>query len=137
MEGKDTTRTVRRFIDCINHHQVDALCGLMAEDHVFIDALGNAAKGRETLRRGWTEYFRMFPDYQMDPGEMTSVGSIIGIFGTARGTYAPDGILRAENRWEIPAAWKAVVHEGLVSEWRVYCNIEMVLKIVEKTKGKT
>lgn len=136
MDGKDTTEMVRRFINCINRHQVDALCGLMTEDHVFVDALGTTVKGRETLRQGWTEYFRMFPDYQMVPGEMTGAGDIIGVFGTARGTYAPDGILKSENHWEIPAAWKAVVHEGLVSEWRVYCNIETVVKIVEKSKIK-
>jgi len=32
--------------------------------------------------------------------------------------------LKAENRWETPAAWRAVVEGGLVAEWRVYTDNE-------------
>jgi ketosteroid isomerase-like protein len=136
LEHDKAFRTIQSFIDSINRHSVEGLCALISEDHVFIDALGGVARGKETLRRGWTGYFRMFPDYQIIQEKTTQSGNVIGIFGTARGTYAPDGILKSENRWEIPAAWEGVVSAGLVSEWRIYGNIETVLKIMERTKGK-
>jgi hypothetical protein len=135
LDSENTLQTIQSFIDSINRHSVEELCALISEDHVFIDALGGVARGRETLRRGWTGYFRMFPDYRIEQEGTTQSENIVGIFGTARGTYAPGGILKSENRWEIPAAWKGVVKEGLVSEWRIYYNIETVLKIMEKTKG--
>jgi hypothetical protein len=27
-----------------------------------------------------------------------------------------------KKRWQIAAAWKAVISDGLVAEWRVYCD---------------
>jgi len=40
------------------------------------------------------------------------------------------GNLLAEAHWEIPAAWKAVVHNERVSEWRVYADNEPVWKVM-------
>ena len=55
---------------------------------------------------------------------------MVGLFGTAQGTYSVNGKLVSENHWEIPAAWKAVVQGGRVSEWRVYADNEPVWKIM-------
>jgi hypothetical protein len=38
-----------------------------------------------------------------------------------------------ENRWETPAAWRAVVVDGLVAEWRVYTDNEPMR---ERMRGK-
>ena len=46
------------------------------------------------------------------------------MLGRARGTYSTDGTLKDENRWETPAAWRALVEGGLVAEWRVYSDNE-------------
>jgi len=75
------------------------------------------------------------------------------MLGMARGTYCPDDgshprspnarelhptnedlsvgtpvlghpELKVENRWETPAAWRVVVEDGLVAEWRVYSDNE-------------
>jgi hypothetical protein len=57
------------------------------------------------------------------------------MLGVARGTYSPDGQLRAENRWETPAAWRALVEygpaeDGLVAEWRVYADNEPMRRLM-------
>jgi len=39
-----------------------------------------------------------------------------------------------ENRWSVPAAWRAVVRGGRLAEWRVYVNVEPILRIVTKHK---
>jgi len=41
-----------------------------------------------------------------------------------------NGELLPKNHWEIPAAWKAVVQRGRISEWRVYADNEPVWKIM-------
>jgi len=56
------------------------------------------------------------------------------MLGTARGTYAPDGYLKPENRWETPLAIRAFVEEGLLTEWRVYADNEPVRQKM-KTAG--
>ena len=50
--------TVLAFIDRINQRDPDKLAQLMTEDHVFIDSLGQAVRGREQMRAGWREIGR-------------------------------------------------------------------------------
>jgi len=50
----------------------------------------------------------------------------------AQGTYSPDGRLRAESRWETPAAFRAFVEDGLVAEWRVYADNEPLRQKMRK-----
>jgi hypothetical protein len=43
---------VLRFLAAINRHDADQSAGLMTDDHVFIDSLGNSGKGRDSMRVG-------------------------------------------------------------------------------------
>ena len=60
-------------------------------------------------------------------------GNIVALFGAAGGTISVKGKLPAENKWRTPAAWRAVVEEDLVKEWRVYADNKPVYDIVAKT----
>lgn len=82
------------------------------------------------MKAGWTNYFDLFPDYAVKVDDILSKGNMVGLFGTAQGTYSVNGEFVSENHWEIPAAWKAVVQAGRVSEWRVYADNEPVWKIM-------
>jgi len=115
---------VLSFIQSINRHNVVKLGELMSEDHLFVDALGETVKGREQMCNAWEAYFRINPDYEITVENLLQKGDIVGVFGTARGTCAVNGRLLAENRWKIPAAWKAVVKKNLIAEWRVYADNE-------------
>jgi len=118
------------FVDYINSHDLPNLVNLMTEDILFVDGLGNEIRGINQLKRGWQTYFSSFPDYSIQVDEAFSQGNVAGLFGFAHGTYLVDGKLSVENRWRIPAAWKAVVKNGLVAEWRVYADNEPVWKIM-------
>jgi ketosteroid isomerase-like protein len=106
------------FVASINAHDVAGLCKLMTEGHLFVDALDGRFEGRENMRAGWQEFFRLFPDYRIDVGTTTATGETVGLFGTAAGSHydAP------KKRWKVAAAWKAVTSDGLIAEWRVYCD---------------
>jgi ketosteroid isomerase-like protein len=118
------TEVVLRFVDRINAGDVEGLAALMTDDHRFIDSLGAEAVGRERMRRGWEEYLRMVPDYRLEVREAFQQGPVVVLLGVARGTYARDGTLRAEDAWETPSAWRAVVRGGRVAEWQVYADNE-------------
>ena len=65
MGGTQPMEVVMEFIKRINAGNVDSLCELMTEDHVFQDALGKRFMGRETLRAGWESYYAQVSDYQV------------------------------------------------------------------------
>ena len=127
---KTALDVVLGFVEAINRHDVDGLVALMSADHSFVDGLGQTVRGRERMEKGWVGYFGWFPDYCVRVDEILSKGNTVGLFGTAQGTYSVDGELLPKNHWEIPAAWKAVVQGGHISEWRVYADNEPVWKIM-------
>ncbi len=131
----DPAATVLDFMNRINRRDADDLAELMTEDHVFVDSLGQAVRGRETMRGGWRAYFAFCPDYWIAHEEILQDGNVVAIFGAAGGTIAAAGKLPAENQWRIPAAWRAVVEGGLVKEWRVYADNKPVYDIVARSKS--
>ena len=128
--------TVIQFLECINRHDADRLAELMTEDHVFIDSLGQAVRGREKMWAGWRGYYALCPDYWVSHEEIVHNGSRVAVFGAAGGTIAANGRLLPGNKWRTPAAWLAVVESGLVKEWRVYADNKPVYDIVAKLKPK-
>jgi ketosteroid isomerase-like protein len=126
--------TVLHFLNLINQRDVDKLVELMAEDLVFIDSLGQSIHGREKMRAGWRAYYAFCPDYWVSHEEIFQQGNVVAVFGSAGGTIAANGKLPPENKWQVPAAWRAVVEGSLVKEWQVYADNKPVYDILAKSK---
>jgi limonene-1,2-epoxide hydrolase len=120
------------FVRAINRQDVEALVKLMAPEYRFVDSLANVVEGREKMRAGWAGYFKMVPDYSIAVDEIFCDGSIVLMLGLAEGTYAPDGVMKPENRWKTPVALRAQVENGLVVEWRVYADNEPLREKMRK-----
>ena len=139
------------FIKRINAGDINALCELMTENHIFQDALGKRFMGRETMRQGWTNYLKMVADYQVHAEEFFVTDERVAIFGTASGSYvgplgpgakagngAPahaashgvESTVGPNGFWEVPAAWRAVVQSGKIAEWRVYADNQPLRKLM-------
>jgi ketosteroid isomerase-like protein len=118
---------VVEYMNRINQRDPDKLAGLMTDDHAFIDSLGQTVRGREKMRAGWRGYYAFCPDYWVSHDEIFPNGNTVAVFGSAGGTI--NGI-----EWRIPAAWLAVVENGLVKQWRVYADNKPVYDIVAKSK---
>lgn len=131
MTGLDVDRITLRFVNEINRHDVTALSTLVSADFRFVDGLGHEVRGKERMREAWAAYFTRFPDYRIQVRDHLTLGPVVALFGTASGTYATGQELRPQNRWSIPAAWRAVVRDGLVTEWQVYADNEPVRKLTE------
>jgi ketosteroid isomerase-like protein len=116
----------KKFVKAINAHDTDGLTKLMSSDHVFVDSLGNRTPG-SAMRSGWQGYFTMVPAYWIKVDQIVSEGNVIILCGSAGGTFVPKGgMIKIENKWETPAAMRALVKEGKVAEWRVYCDNEPI-----------
>jgi ketosteroid isomerase-like protein len=129
-----TTDIILRFVEKINRHEPEGLVALMTEDHLFIDSEGNQVQGKEKMLAAWQGYFAMMPDYHIQVEKVFDSKDEVVLLGTARGTCAVDGKLLKENQWEIPAAWRGVVQNGLVKEWQVYADNSVVWKLIERNK---
>ncbi|MDQ2947861.1 MAG: nuclear transport factor 2 family protein [Acidobacteriota bacterium] len=116
-----------KFLSAINSRDPDKIAALMTEDHVFVDSLGHAIKHRDKVREAWKGYFGMCPDYRVDHEDLFADGHQVAIFGKAGGT------IRGQ-KWEIPAAWKAVVNGEQVHEWRVYADNKPVYEILNEKR---
>jgi ketosteroid isomerase-like protein len=125
--------TVRAFFDHVNQHDENQIAQLMSEDHLFIDSLGRSMLGREAMRAGWRAYFAMCPDYRVSQEDTFDDGNIVAAFGSAGGTISVNGTVSAENKWQTPAAWRVVVENGLIKEFRVYADNKPVYDILVRS----
>jgi ketosteroid isomerase-like protein len=120
------TAIVQKFVKAINAHDTDGLTKLMSSDHVFVDSLGSRAPA-SAKRSGWQGYFTMVPDYWIKVDQIVSKGKAIFLCGSAAGTFVPKGgMMKPENKWETPAVLRALLKEGKIAEWRVYCDNEPI-----------
>jgi hypothetical protein len=125
--------TVLAFIQAINRREIGTLTKLMAPDHEFVDSLGAVVRGRDSMRQAWIAYFFMIPDYTIEITGIFPLGESVAITGTASGTVAVRGELPEANRWVIPLAVRAEVHDGLVARWQVFADNDPVRQILNRT----
>jgi ketosteroid isomerase-like protein len=119
---------LEQWLAAINHHDVTALTGLMAEDHVFIDSLGNRVNGARFMEAGWRGYFAMCPDYWIRADHAMSDGEVTLVAGEAGGSIAGES-------WRTPAAWKMVIRDRKVAEWQVFADNKPVYEILARRRA--
>jgi len=117
--------TFAQFVIAINDHDVQSLTALMTADHVFVDSVGNRVHSAASMEAGWRSYFAMCPDYWIRTDNVTAEDGVVLAVGEAGGTI--DGM-----SWKTPAAWKAVIRDGKVKEWRVFADNKPVYEILAR-----
>ncbi len=126
MPGADTKASAeifQEFVTTINRHDVSALVALMTTDHVLVDSVGNRAHGTASLESAWRSYFAMCPDYWIRADHAMAESGVVLAAGEAGGTT--NGVA-----WRTPAAWKAVIRDGKVAEWRVFADNKPIYEIL-------
>ena len=122
MASTEPLQVVMEFIKRINAGDVDAICEMMTDDHIFQDALGKRFVGRETLRGGWKMYFEGVGGYKIRGEDFFQDKYVVAVFGDASGVTKRNGKFGKEGFWQIPAAWKATIRDGKVAQWCVYAE---------------
>ena len=117
------------FVAAINGHDVEALTMLMTLDHAFYDSIGIPVVGAAQMQVGWSGYFAMCPDYWIRVDDVAAKDGMVLAVGKAGGTI--DG-----ETWSTPAAWKAIIRDGKVAEWRVFADNQPVREILARRQSR-
>jgi predicted SnoaL-like aldol condensation-catalyzing enzyme len=115
MNIKDPKLIALQFNECINSQDIDGLARLMTEDHTFIDREGKSNQSKESMVRGWKEFFQMFPRYKNTFTRVESRDNLVTILGFA---------YWSEKEPYDPVIWTGTIVNDLVREWRVYVDTE-------------
>ena len=84
------------------------------------------------MRQGWRAYFQAVAQYQIHADEFfhtderLAISSAPGRVESTQRTARPT----PDNFWEVPAAWRVVISDGLVAEWRVYADNQPLRKLM-------
>jgi limonene-1,2-epoxide hydrolase len=124
---RSAAEAFRQFVAAINAHDVEAIVALLASDHLFVDSTGSRVEGAATMRTGWRSYLTMCPDYWIRIDKSIPEDGTVLAVGEAGGTI--DNV-----PWRRPAAWEAVIRDGLVLEWRVFADNKPVYEILAKRR---
>lgn len=120
------TEIAFEFVKGINGHDVERLCELMSDDHTFINSLGSRLQGCDKVRAAWANYFEMFPDYSMHCTEIFERGLVVAMFGRAQASYRNQETGGETSKWEMPAAWKAVMRQDRLHVWQIFADNEPI-----------
>ena len=115
MNTKDPKLIALQFNEYINRQNIKGLSSLMAEDHAFIDRKGDVYKGKESMTKGWIEFFENFPDYKNTFNRFESRENVVILMGHA---YWSE-----KDKYD-PAIWTARIENDLVAEWRIFEDTE-------------
>jgi ketosteroid isomerase-like protein len=127
MISRNDLEAFGQFVAAINRHDVEVIAALISPNHVFVDSMGNRVEGAKSMTAGWRGYFAMCPDYWIRADVVMAEGGVVLAAGEAGGTI--DGV-----SWRTPAAWKAVIRDGAVQEWRVFADNKPVYDILARRK---
>ena len=125
-------RVALEFVARINQGDADGLSELMSVDHRLVDSLGSQVAGRSVVREAWIQYFKMVPGYRLAIQTTLTNGPTVVLLGTAGGGYIPSGRRVSVGRWRTPAAWRALVRRGLVTEWQVFADNEPIRALARR-----
>ena len=125
-----------RFVDAINHADLNRLSGLMTEDHTFVDSDGTEIVGRHAVVTAWSSFFSMVREYRVVVDQSLSESTTVVLLGTATGAFLSEAVPSALNRWTVPAAWRVVIEGDCVALWQVYVNPEPITNAMKRAKEK-
>lgn len=131
----DTLTVVNSFINMINDHKVDLIVKSVTPDHSFYDSMGVDVSGLINLKDAWGSLFSLFPDYTIEAKEIMVEGKEAVIFGVITGTFVIDDDEVKGKKWKVPSAWKVMIKDRKIAEWRVYTDMEPIREMRRRAKN--
>ena len=115
MNSRDPKLTALMFNECINCRDLEGLTDLMTDGHTFIDRRNVVDRGKESMTRGWRNFFAEFPQYRNTFARVESRDDLVVLLGYAEWSRGGD---------PDHAIWTATIREDHVAEWRIYEDTE-------------
>jgi ketosteroid isomerase-like protein len=107
MDSSKLMLTALRFNDRINQQDLEGRVELMTENHTFIDSEGNVTEGRDSMKDGWREFFKRYPDYRNNLTSVTVQDNVVVMIGHSSCSF---------KLFEHPSIWTARIRGEGVSE---------------------
>jgi limonene-1,2-epoxide hydrolase len=127
----DMKQTVLAFIDRINEHDVEGIVAMLADNYQFVNSAGDHFTGRQFMRDTWQSQFTLHPTFRIRVQRVLADRDGVAVFGWSEGIYSPDGTLQDENRWEVPAAFLGIAHEGKITHWQAFSDASIVFDLMK------
>lgn len=134
--ANDQRAVALAFVEQINAHAVDGIVGLLSDDYHFVNSSGDEFQGRQFMRETWADQFAKHPDFRIRVKTVIADANGVALFGFSEGTYAPDGELREENRWSVPAAFLLTARGGKVTYFESFSDASMVYDLMQARDGE-
>ena len=115
--SEENVELTRRAHDAFNRRDQDAFLALMdekVEAQSRLAALEGSYKGHDGVRRWWSDFLGVFPDYTTDIQELRDLGEVTLVHFQARGAAAGSGTPLLDPVWQ-PLRWR----DGKCVWWRV------------------
>ena len=125
MNKRDPKLIALLFNECINNQDLDGLYSLMTEDHACIIKDEEPRNGKAMMKKVWSDFFCLFPDYRNHFPRVESRDNLVIIAGFS--TCSNEPMLNG------PALWTAKVENDRVAEWRVYDDTDENRKLLKIT----
>jgi ketosteroid isomerase-like protein len=107
-----------RFVDCINHKDVDGIVDMLAPGHIFADLEGNEFEfDADSGRRAWQDYFQLSHRYLIHVGGVYALGDLAVLCGRTTGSHME--LLHAQE-FEQKLIWTADIRHEKLNDWRIY-----------------
>jgi len=116
-EQLSAVAVVSRFIDCINHGDIDGLSALMTDDHTLLVFDEAPLVGRQANIEAWRGYASAFPHYVIYPDEISERCDTVAVLGHTTGSHLglPD-----DEEQKLTVIWLGRVENDRLSLWRLY-----------------
>jgi uncharacterized protein (TIGR02246 family) len=108
------------FVECINNQDWKRLVEMMTENFTFIGPEeDDVVEGRDTMGKGFREYFEEYPEYKIHVSKVTVSGNAVAFVAQTTGSQVPPEIEARET-----VIFMATVREGMVSQWRIFSDMD-------------
>ena len=121
-------QTIIAFIGSINAHDVEGLGALMSDDHTFIDAHDNQISWQREDARRLARLPRVVSRLLHRSYRCVRGRDSFALLGFAGGSYQN----QQSESWRLPAEWKAIVQNDLVTLWQVFADTKIPSEIIER-----
>ena len=116
------------FLGAVNRHDLVAMESVMTDDHRFMGPYGENVVGRAAILKGWADYFRAFPDYNLEIEEIFQVEG--GTMGHGSSTSTSLAAVESGRQFRIPTAFRTKVTGHQVSLWRTFTDTMLPTDII-------
>jgi len=116
---RDVVETAFRFVESINHQDIEKLAKMMTDDHRFVDLSGDERVGRAVIRKGWLDYFGLCPDHIIHVCDFHQRGDRVFLIGRTTGSHLD---LPWREEFQDTIIWIADVEGERLSLWKIVAN---------------